>query len=213
MQMPSTPTGCGIAPLLRAWTSWPPTITFTVDQPVQAATLKITMIMAPSQPNEKREIVIWRRPSLGPRVDRKATGRAPRRLKRIIATALSQKPSANTLLAIAPSATVEMTRLAESHIVKLSKIRKWARSLAGMRTIPRVSIPGSSWRVSVPASISGLNPGTVEIFVVAIAIVPPLTWSIQLQINLISAYDTHCWVVYRFLCHLGNALVRYSYKY
>jgi hypothetical protein len=59
---------------------------------MHAARLKKAMIMAPSHPKEKREIVIWRNPSLGPRVEKNATGRTPRTLKRMIATALSQKP-------------------------------------------------------------------------------------------------------------------------
>jgi hypothetical protein len=62
---------------------------------MQAATLKRAIIMAPVHPKEKREIVIWRNPSFGPRVEKNATGRTPRTLKRIIATALSQNPRLN----------------------------------------------------------------------------------------------------------------------
>src|SRR5690349_25030090 len=110
------PTCCGIAPLLKAATTWPPTITLTVDQPRVAATLKSAMIEPPTQPKEKREIVMVRRPSFGPNVERKATGKIPSTLKIMMAATLSQNPRKNTPVDSAPSATVEITILAESQI-------------------------------------------------------------------------------------------------
>src|ERR671932_127387 len=98
-------------------------MTLTVDQPMQAATLNSAIIFAPIQPKEKREIVICRNPNLGPRVEKKATGNTPRLLKMRIAATLSQNPSLNTIVAKDPKATVEMTKLADSHRVKLSKIQ------------------------------------------------------------------------------------------
>src|SRR5947199_8473382 len=100
-------------------------MTFTVDQPMAVATLKTAMIIAPTQPKEKREIVIWRRPSLGPMVEKKATGSVPSTLKRIIAMTLSQKPSWKIGTARAPRATVGIDRFADAHIVKLSRMRTW----------------------------------------------------------------------------------------
>src|SRR5579885_3546466 len=114
----------GNAPPLSAVTNCAPTITFTADQPMQAATLNSAIMMAPTQPNEKREIVIWRSPSFGPSVEKKATGDTPNALKRMIAAKLSQNPILRKgAEGSVPRATVEMTRLAESHMVKLSKIR------------------------------------------------------------------------------------------
>src|SRR5947209_20614548 len=100
-------------------------MTLTADQPIQAATLKRAMIIRPTQPKEKREIGIWRKPSFGPRVEKKATGRTPSTLKRTMASTLSQKPRPKTGMASAPNATVEITKFAESHIVKLSRMRTW----------------------------------------------------------------------------------------
>src|SRR5437870_10466743 len=96
-------------------------MTLTTDQPMHAPTLKIAMMMPPTQPKEKREIVIWRSPSLGPSVEKKATGRTPSALKMMIIARLSQKPRPKIGIAKAPRPTVEITRLAESHMVKLSK--------------------------------------------------------------------------------------------
>src|SRR5579875_643202 len=143
MAMARIAIGRAIVPPLTAATNWPPIIALTADQPVQAITLKIAMIIAPFQPKEKREIVIWRRPSLGPRVERKATGRAPSALKRIMAITLSQNPRPKTGMARAPRATVEMTMLAENQIVKLSKMRTWVRMPGKMRSIPYGSTPCS----------------------------------------------------------------------
>src|SRR2546425_12398588 len=98
-------------------------MTLTADQPMQAATLKRAIIIPPTQPKEKREMVIWRKPSLGPSVEKKATGSTPSTLKMIITATLSQKPRPKAGIAKAPRATVEITRLAESHMVKLSKMR------------------------------------------------------------------------------------------
>src|SRR6266581_7833383 len=116
-------------------------MTLTADQPMQAATLKSAIMIAPTQPKEKREMVIWRNPSFGPSVEKKATGNTPRALKMIITAMLSQKPIPNTGIAIAPRATVERTRLAESHIVKLSKMRTCERVAGDTRSIPCVSTP------------------------------------------------------------------------
>src|SRR5436309_3493435 len=102
------------------------------------------MITAPAQPNEKRVMVIWRRPSLGPIVEKKATGREPRILKSMIAATLSQNPRPNIGMAIAPRATVEITRFAENQMVKLSEMCTCARALGETRSIPCVSILCSS---------------------------------------------------------------------
>ena len=121
--MTRMPAHLGTAPLVRAETNCPPIITFTADQPMQAATLNSAMMMPPTQPKAKREIVIWRRPNFGPRVEKKATGSTPSALKMIITANPSQKPRKKAWVAKAPRAMVEITRLAESHMVKLSRIR------------------------------------------------------------------------------------------
>src|SRR5437588_7096191 len=132
-------------------------MTMTADQPMHAATLKRAMIIPPTQPKAKREMVIWRNPSLGPRVEKNATGKTPSALKMIITATLSQKPSPKIGIAIAPRATVEITRLAESHIVKLSRIRTWERVVGETRSIPCVSIPFSSSGI-VTTSVAILRP-------------------------------------------------------
>src|SRR5713226_348604 len=121
------PAQLGTAPPLNAATNWPPIMTLTTDQPIQAATLNSAMMMPPTHPNEKRDIVIWRSPNLGPRVEKNATGRTPSALKMRIIAKLSQNPRPKMGIANAPRPTVEITRLAESHMVKLSMIRTWAR--------------------------------------------------------------------------------------
>src|SRR5437764_5090449 len=123
-------------------------MTLTADQPMHAATLKRAMMIAPTQPKEKREMVIWRSPSLGPRVEKKATGKTPNALKMMMIAKLSQKPRRKMTLANEPRATVEITRLAESHMVKLSKIRTWARVAGETRSMPCVSMPFSSWGIA-----------------------------------------------------------------
>src|SRR5260370_1495155 len=128
-------------------------MTLTVDQPMQAATLNSAMMMPPIQPKEKRVIVIWRRPNLGPRVEKKATGKTPIALKIIITARPSQKPSPNARLAIAPRAIVEITRLADSHIVKLSRMRTCERVLGETRSIPCVSKPCSSGMAIISVAI------------------------------------------------------------
>src|SRR5260221_13635730 len=128
-------------------------MTLTADQPMQAATLKIAMMMPPTQPKEKREMVIWRSPNFGPSVEKKATGKTPSTLKMMIAARLSQKPRPNTRLANAPRAIVEITRLAESHMVKLSKMRTCVRVLGETRSIPCVSKPRSSGMATVSVAI------------------------------------------------------------
>src|SRR5215831_16099229 len=140
-------------PQIRAATSCPPTMTLTTDQPMQAATLKSAMILAPTQPKEKREMVIWRSPSLGPSVEKKATGRTPSALKRMMTARLSQNPRPKTTLARAPRATVEITRLAESHMVKLSRMRTCVRVVGETRSIPCVSTPYSSGMVTTSVAI------------------------------------------------------------
>src|SRR5437016_10868573 len=67
-------------------------MTLTTDQPIHAATLKSAMMIPPTQPKAKREMVIWRRPNFGPSVEKKATGRTPKALKMMITATLSQKP-------------------------------------------------------------------------------------------------------------------------
>src|SRR5712692_8915001 len=128
-------------------------MTLTVDQPMQAATLNSAMMMPPTQPKEKREMVIWRKPSLGPRVEKKATGKTPSTLKIIITATLSQKPRPNITLANAPRAIVEITRLADSHIVKLSKMRMCVRVWGETRSMPCVSNPCSSGINTVSVAI------------------------------------------------------------
>src|ERR671932_457608 len=119
-------------------------ITFTADQPKHAATLNTAMIAAPTQPKEKREIVICLRPSLGPRVEKNATGSTPRALKITMTATLSQNPSPKTGIASPPKETVESTKLADSHMVKLSRMRVWTRTLGETRSMPCVSTPCSS---------------------------------------------------------------------
>src|SRR6266581_8835908 len=132
-------------------------MTFTTDQPMHAATLKRAMMMPPTQQKEKREMVIWRNPNLGPRVEKKATGRTPSALKTMIIAILSQNPSFKNGIAIAPTPTVEMTRLAESHMVKLSKMRTWARVVGETRSIPCASTPfSSSGMVTVSEAINAV---------------------------------------------------------
>src|SRR5260370_17454147 len=142
----------GIAPPLSATTHGAPTITFTADQPRVAATLKRAMMMATIQPNEKREIVIWRSPSLGPSVEKKATGRTPRALKMMITAKPSQKPRPRNEANV-PRASVEMTRLAASHMVKSSGMRTWVRVVGETRSIPCVSMPLSSGMLTVSEAI------------------------------------------------------------
>src|SRR5713226_6356121 len=119
-------------------------MTFTTDQPMHAATLKKAMMMPPTQPKEKREIVIWRNPNLGPSVEKKATGRVPRALKMMMMATLPQIPRTKMGMAKAPRPTVEITRLAESHMVKLSKMLLWAGVVDETRSIPCISTPFSS---------------------------------------------------------------------
>src|SRR5579875_1101772 len=104
------PNQTGTAPPLREEINCPPIMTFTVDHPIQAATLKIAIIMLPTQTKEKREIVIWRKPNFGPSVEKKATGKVPRILKITIIAKLSQKPRPKSVCAKVPNETVEMTR-------------------------------------------------------------------------------------------------------
>src|SRR5262249_16095062 len=105
------------------------------------------MMIPPAQPKEKREMVIWRNPNLGPKVEKKATGKVPNTLKMMMIARLSQKPRPKMALANVPRATVEITRLAESHMVKLSKTRTCARVAGETRSIPCVSMPFSSWGI------------------------------------------------------------------
>src|SRR6266851_753896 len=142
------PTQLGTLPPLKAATNWPPIMTLTTDQPMQAATLKSAIMMPPTQPKEKREIVIERSPYLGPRVEKNATGKTPSALKMMMMATLSQNPRPKIGIAKAPRPTVEITKLAESHIVKLSKMRTWVRVVGETRSIPCVSIPLSSGRVT-----------------------------------------------------------------
>ncbi len=147
------PAQLGTLPPLSAATSCPPIMTFTTDHPMQAAALKSAMMMPPTQPKEKREMVIWRSPSRGPSVEKKATGRTPNALKRRMTATLSQKPRPKIGIAKAPRPTVEMTRLAESHMVKLSKIRTWVRVAGDTRSIPCISTPCSSGMATVSEAI------------------------------------------------------------
>src|SRR5215472_17494334 len=146
------PTHNGMAPPLSATTNCAPTITFTADQPIQAATLKRAMMIPPTQPKEKREMVIERSPSFGPSVEKNATGNTPRALKMMIAVKPSQNPSPK-IEANVPRASVEMTRLAASHMVKLSRMRTWVRVVGETRSIPCVSIPLSSGMVTTSEAI------------------------------------------------------------
>ena len=112
------------APPLNSLASCPPTITFTADHPIQVATLRRAIALAPFQPKENLEIVICRSPSFGPSVAKKATGSAANKLK----TKMTQKPSTNprwnTGTAKLPRATVERFKLAESQRVKLLMSRR-----------------------------------------------------------------------------------------
>ena len=112
------------------------------------------MMIPPTQPKAKREMVIWRRPNFGPSVEKKATGRTPKTLKMMITATLSQKPRPKIGTARAPRPMVEITRLAESHMVKLSITRTWVRVLGETRSIPCVSTPCSSGIVTTSEAIS-----------------------------------------------------------
>src|SRR6266516_2357946 len=128
-------------------------MTLTVDQPMQAATLNSAMRMPPTQPNVKRVMVIWRKPSLGPSVEKKATGKTPSKLKMIIIARLSQNPRLKIGIAKAPRPIVEITRLADSHMVKLSKMRTCVRVLGETRSIPCLSKPCSSGMAIISVAI------------------------------------------------------------